>query len=60
MKKNLILFFITALLIIPNNLFTKCPICNHTCDENCEYINGYCKHECQYPVDPLDKWDPWG
>ena len=61
MKKYLILLLTTLTLVLSNGTttITTCPICGHTCNENCEYIDGDCQHECQYPLEPHDKLNPW-
>ena len=61
MKKFLKLFLITLSLIVNTSTPIECPNCNHVCDDNCIIDeDNICLHECIYPIDPLDKWDPWG
>ena len=50
-----------TLLAFVSTLVFECPICNHLCDEYCIVDeDNICQHDCDYPIDPLDKWDPWG
>ena len=61
MKKFLKSFLIALSLITTVITPIECVYCDHICDEYCIVDDdNNCQHECNYPINPLDKWDPWG
>ena len=61
MRKVLNSMLVALILAATVVTLIECPNCDHICDENCTYDQeGICEHECEYPIDPLNKWEPWG
>lgn len=61
MKNYFKLLLIALSLMVCTTLVTECPYCEHVCDKDCTYNEeSICQHECEYSIDPLAKWEPWG